>query len=181
MKQFYGMSQTGNLKEALSGLDKPRLILLFSNADQFSAHVAELQTFFPNVPSIGCSGMSYSTRVTEKGVGIIAFTGDISVAVNVLESASTMPVKYSDRLERDLVQVKAAAKDTVCINLCTGNDASVLTTMYSVLGRQNISLTGGTVDAGKVSVKSSIFEDIDNMVSQITPLARELEKKKCFA
>ena len=44
MKQFYGMSQTGNLKEAVKGLNNPKLILLLSNPEQFSGHVAELET-----------------------------------------------------------------------------------------------------------------------------------------
>lgn len=73
MKQYFGMSQTGNLKEAAQGVHAPGLLILMSNADQFEAHVTELESLFPGVPSIGCIGMSYSTRVVEKGVGLVAF------------------------------------------------------------------------------------------------------------
>ena len=158
MKQFFGKSQTGNLKEAVKGINQPGLLLLMSNADQFEAHVAELEQLYPGVPSIGCIGMSYDTKVVEKGVGVVAFTGVTAVA-NVLEQVSVMPVKYIERLEQDLKKVGASERDTVCLDFCTGNDACVLTTIYSVLGKAHIQLVGGTGDAGKVSANGKIYED----------------------
>ena len=161
MKQFFGKSQSGNLKEAVQGLHDPKLLILMSNADQFAAHVAELDALFPDVPSTGCSGICYDTQIVEKGVGIIAFTENVTVVANVLEEASLMPVKYIERLEKDARQIGANSRDTVCIDLCTGNDACVLTTIYSILGKQNIPLVGGTGDAGKVSLNGKIYEDAD--------------------
>ena len=159
MKQFYGKSQNGNLREAAGGLRNPQLILLMSNSDQFSAHVSELESLFPGVPSIGCIGMSYDTTVVEKGVGIVAFTDHINAAAGVIEQVSTMPVKYINRLKEDVQRLGARAEDTVCIDFCSGNDACVLTTLYSVLGPKNIPLVGGTGDAGKISVNGRIYED----------------------
>lgn len=158
MKQFFGKSQTGNLKEAVKGINQPGLLLLMSNADQFEAHVAELEQLYPGVPSIGCIGMSYDTKVVEKGVGVVAFTGVTAVA-NVLEQVSVMPVKYIERLEQDLKKVGASERDTVCLDFCTGNDACVLTTIYSVLRKAHTQLVGGTGDAGKVSANGKIYED----------------------
>ncbi len=159
MKQFYGRSKNGNLKEALKGLSNPKLIMLMSNDKQFEAHVEELQTLYPNVPSIGCIGMSYDKTMTESGVGVVAFFDNAVVSTNVLEQVSTMPVKYIKRLEADLQKVNASSKDTVCIDFCAGNDACVLTTMYSVLGKKNISLVGGTGDAGRVSANGVVYSD----------------------
>jgi len=85
LRQFFGKSQTGNLQEAVRGLSKPQLILLLSNSEQFEAHVKKLEALYPNVPSIGCIGMSYDTKVVEKGVVVIAFYDGISAAANVLE------------------------------------------------------------------------------------------------
>ena len=153
------MSQNGNLQEAVQGLKNPQLIMLLSNADQFEKHVAELEKLYPKIPSIGCIGMSYDTRIVEKGVGIIAFTDGITAAANVLEEVSTMPVKYIERLQQDVKKVNASPKDTVCIDFCSGNDACVLTTIYSVLGNMNISLVGGTGDAGKVSANGKVYQD----------------------
>lgn len=159
MKQFFGMSQSGNLQEAVYGLNNPQLIMLLSNSEQFEAHVKKLESLYPNVPSIGCIGMSYDNRIVEKGVGIVAFYGGVTAAANVLEEAATMPVKYIKRLEQDVKNVNGSQKDTICIDFCSGNDACVLTTIYSVLKRQNISLVGGTGDSGKVSANGKIYED----------------------
>ena len=159
MKQTFGKSQSGNLKEAVRGISKPQFLMLFSNGDQFESHVRELEEIFPEVPSIGCIGMSYDTKVVEKGVGVVAFSEGVVAAANVLEEVSVMPVKYIDRLEQDVNSVKGSHNDTVCIDLCSGNDACVLTTIYSVLKRRDISLVGGTGDAGKVSANGRVYED----------------------
>lgn len=159
MRQFFGMSQSGNLNDAVRGLNNPQLIMLFSNTDQFEKHVKQLEALYPKVPSIGCIGMSYDNRIVEKGVGIVAFQDGIHAAANVLEEVSTMPVKYIERLEQDVEKVDGSQRDTVCIDFCSGNDACVLTTIHSVLKRQNISLMGGTGDAGKVSANGKVYED----------------------
>ena len=131
MKQFYGMSQRGNLEEALQGLYHPQFIMLLSNESQFEEHVKELERRYPGVPSIGCIGMCYQASVVEHGVGVIAFTDGVDAAANVLEKVSATPVKYIRRLEQDMHRVKGSSRDTVCIDFCTGNDACVLTTMYT--------------------------------------------------
>lgn len=159
MRQFFGISPSGDLKEAVRGLGNPQFIMLLSNKDQFEAHVKKLEALYPRVPSIGCIGMSYSSRVIENGVGIIAFYDGITAAANVLEEASSMPVKYIRRLEQDVKNVNGTHQDTICIDFCSGNDACVLTTIHSVLKRQNISLVGGTGDAGKISANGKVYED----------------------
>lgn len=159
MKQFFGMSQRGELREAVRGLDKPQFIMLLSNKKQFEAHVKELEKIFPGVPSIGCIGMSYDTKVVEDGVGVIAFLNGVKAAANILEQVSVMPVKYIGRLKQDMKAVNGSQNDTICIDFCTGNDACVLTTINTVLKHKRISLVGGTGDAGKVSANGKVYED----------------------
>ena len=159
MKQFFGISQSGNLAEAVSGLHSPQFIMLLSNASKFAEHVSALEKRYPGVPSIGCIGMSYQTRVVERGVGVIAFYDGVQAAANVLEQVSAMPVKYIARLEEDMRRVGGSGRDTVCIDFCAGNDACVLTTIYTALRRQGISLVGGTGEGGKVSANGRIYED----------------------
>lgn len=159
MKQFFGMSQVGDLKEAVRGLRDPQLLMLISNDKQFEAHVKELEKLYPQIPSIGCIGMSYDTKVVEKGVSVIAFLDGVSAAANVLEEVSVMPVKYIERLEQDINRVNGSQKDTICIDFCSGNDACVLTTVYSALKNRNISLVGGTGDAGRVSANGKVYKD----------------------
>ena len=59
VKQFFGTSHSGNLSEAVRGLQQPQLLILMSNSEQFEAHVKELEKRYPGVPSIGCVGMCY--------------------------------------------------------------------------------------------------------------------------
>ncbi|MDE7323287.1 MAG: hypothetical protein K2N73_11325 [Lachnospiraceae bacterium] len=159
MRQFFGMSQSGDLAEALRGLDNPQFIMLMSNNAQFETHVKQLEKYYPGVPSIGCIGMSYDIRVVEEGVGIVAFYDGVSAAANVLEQVSVMPVKYIKRLEEDVRKINGTGGDTVCIDFCAGNDACVLTTINTVLAHRGISLVGGTGDAGKVAANGRIYED----------------------
>ena len=98
MKESYGTSSSGNLKEAVRGLGNPAFLILMSNAEQLEAHAAELEELYPGVPSIGCIGMSYQTGVTEKGVSVTAFEG-VEAVTDVLEQASIMPVKYISHLK----------------------------------------------------------------------------------
>ncbi len=159
MKQVFGMSERGDLKEAVRNMKEPSLLLLMSNEDQFEGHVEQLEAAFPGVPSIGCINMSYGARVVEKGVGVIAYTEGVAAAAGLLEEVSSVPVKYIHRLQKDLDKIGAASHNTVCINFCTGNDACVVTTMYSVLGARKIPMMGGTGYAGKVSVNGKVYED----------------------
>ena len=85
MKQFFGNSHRGDLKEAAKGLHEPSFIMLLSNQKQFDAHVKELEHMYPRVPSIGCIGMSYGRKVEETGVGVIALYDGINAVANVLE------------------------------------------------------------------------------------------------
>ncbi len=158
MRQFFGKSQSGDLKEAVRGLQNPQLVMLISNQEQFEGHVKKLEELFPKVPSIGCIGMAYGRAMVERGVSVIAFQG-VAAAANVLEQASVMPVKYIQRLKRDVEAVGGSQKDTVCIDFCAGNDACILTTIHSVLKHRGISLVGGTGDAGMVSANGQVYRD----------------------
>ena len=40
-----------------------------------------------------------------------------------------MPVKYIDRLMKDVRAVNGSQENTICIDFCTGNDACALTTI----------------------------------------------------
>lgn len=159
MRQFFGTSQGGDLAAAVRGLSNPKFLMLLSNNSQFETHVKALESLYPKVPSIGCIGMSYDTSIVENGVSVIAFLDDISATANVLEQVSTMPVKYIERIEQDIIKIGASAQNTVCIDFCSGNDACVLTTIYSSLKHRGIQLVGGTGDGGKVSANGRVYYD----------------------
>ena len=160
MKFAYGSSAVGDLKEALAHIKNPTLLVLFTTEDNFERHVAELEETFPKIPSIGCIGTSYAgTTLTESGVTVIAFSDSVKALANVIPNLSKAPVKYVKQLSDDLLAIKANQRDTVCLDFATGHDSKLLTSINSVLDPKNISLAGGTVACGKVSVNGKIYED----------------------
>ena len=160
MKQQYFKSDSGNLKEFAGKLGSPDLIVMISEKDLFRTHVSELEAMYPGVPSIGTTGHFYGKTLKEGGVALTAFYG-AKVKAGVLRSVSTMPVRDIGTLQSHVREIAPGANDTACIDLCTGNDAAVLTTMYSILGKNHICLTGGTAFDGMVSCCGQVYEDAD--------------------
>lgn len=159
VRQFYGTSRSGSIREAVKGLSEPKGIILLSNAEQFAEHVTELETLYPEVPSIGCVAMAYGREVTEKGVAVVAFLENVSAVTGVMEEASSMPVKYIRRLEQDISKIKPSGNNTAMIDFCTGNDAAVMSSIRYLLEKHHIELMGGTGDAGRLSCNGKIYED----------------------
>lgn len=161
MKQFTGASRSGSVEEAVQGLVSPEfLIICSSDREKFPAQVKELEALFPGVPSIGCVGQSYAgTEVVENGLTITAFRDGVQAAANVLEEAGSMPVKYIKRLENDMARINGRQDNTVCIDFCAGNDECVLATIYSVLEKKKIPLTGGTAWEGTVCCNGNVYEN----------------------
>ena len=94
MKQFFGVSQSGNLKEAVRGLHNPQMLLLMSNPGQFEQHVEELEKLFPQAP----------TALTSCCKRWIYFTGILETCSNTLAAAftpsqkATTPTPFSTTL-----------------------------------------------------------------------------------
>ena len=158
MREVYGKSDRGDLKEALKGISNPDAFILISNGKQFEAHVKELAELYPDVPSIGGTGHFYGKTVKEGGVGIIALSG-VKAAAGVMRYAGTMPIHDVSGLQKNVSAVSGNSKDTVCIDICTGNDACVITSMDSVLCKSNISLIGGTSMDPFVSANGEVYPD----------------------
>lgn len=161
MKQFIGVSARGDFGEAVQGLRNPELLIFcVSDKEEFPKVVAQAEQAFPGVPSIGCVGQSYGqTHVLEKGIMVTAFSEGVTAVANVLTDVSTMPLKRIRQLEKDVAAVAPGRDNTVCIDFCSGNDETVLTTISSVLSGHHVSLTGGTAWEGLVSANGVVYED----------------------
>ena len=70
MKQLYGMSQNGNLAEAVKNIRNPKLLILASNPGQFEQHVKELEELYNTadiaVSSLGMHRIGFTTGQTLK-------------------------------------------------------------------------------------------------------------------
>ncbi len=161
MEQFIGKSLSGNLKEAVYGLSEPKFIILFSKEEYFEKHVRELEKMYPDIPSIGCVGTSYTGDIYngDDGCSVIAYTGSIEAVTGVLTDIEQAPVLKIRELDENMRKINAESDNTVCIDLCTGNDGCVVTTLNMVLRRFNISLVGGTSWCDKVSVNGKVYSD----------------------
>lgn len=162
MKQIVGMSKTGNMKEAISGIanSNPGALIFVTSEEKLAEHARELAAAFPEVPSIGAVGQSYGNKNTnENGVTVIALCDGITAVANVIEELSVMPVKYIKRLETDIQTIGAQPNNTVCFDFCTGCDSCVVTTLNSVLEKKKLSLAGGTSNSKAVAFNGQIYED----------------------
>lgn len=162
MKQVFGMSKTGNIKEAISTIasSKPSALVFSTTEEKLAEHAKELAEAFPGVPSIGGVGQSYGNKNTnENGVTVIALCDGITALGNVIEEVSVMPVKYIKRLENDIQTIGAQPDNTVCFDFCTGCDSRLVTTLNMVLEKKKISLAGGTSNSKAVALNGQIYED----------------------
>lgn len=160
MKISCGMSQTGSLSDALNKIQAPKLIIFVTTEEKLASHAEELYRLYPDIPSIGCVGMSYeNTIINENGISIYGFSDGIEAVGNVIEQVSLMPVKYIARLEKDMNTIQAEQNNTICIDICCGHDEITITTLNSALSKKNISLVGGTGGAGKVAFCGKVYED----------------------
>ncbi|MBQ4486506.1 MAG: hypothetical protein II936_05825 [Oscillospiraceae bacterium] len=160
MNQYIGTSDSGNFREAVRGITgAPQLLIMLSTKDNFSTHCLQLKEMYPDTPSIATTGFFYDSRF-HNGLGIIAFYG-VDVVTGVMRNASRYPIKDINELKKNIRTISPGADNTVCIDFCTGNDACVLTTMYSVFKSTGIQLTGGTAFDGMVAVNGTIYDDAD--------------------
>lgn len=161
MKQFVGMSESGNLKQATSGLSSPdMLVIIDSDKERFKKGAEELEEMFPGVPSIGCVGQFYgANKAMEAGLIVVGLCGNVKAAAGILTNVSTMPMKQIKQLERAMDFVGGSSDNTVCIDFSSGNDECVIASIQSVLKRKGISLTGGTAWDGLVSCNGKVYED----------------------
>lgn len=159
MKQIYGQSQNGNLKEAAASISNPEALILMTSAENFDRHVNELAEMYKGVPSIGGIGISYAgTSAAETGVTLIGLYG-VSACAGAIEELSTMPVKYIKRLTDAINACGAGAGNSACFDFTTGCDGKLVTTLNVELDKRNIPLIGGTVDGPTISVNGNIYKD----------------------
>ena len=158
MNQAFYKSDNGDLASLFGQIGNADLIIMVSNGSMFERHVKALQTRFPNIPSIATTGHFYGNTLREGGVGIVTMRG-VSAVTGVLRYVNSMPLHDIKNFERDLSKVGGSGVNTAVIDFCTGNDSMALSTLHTVLQKNNIQLTGGTAFEGKVAYNGNIFED----------------------
>lgn len=160
MKQSVHISKSGNAKEALQHINNPTLLMFMTTKENISKHAEEIKKMFPNVPSIGCVGDSYSgTEVYNSLLMVVAYSDEIDVQANVITNVNICPAKHLKKIYEDSNKINAGMSDTVCIDFCTGNDEVVITILNSVLEKKHIPLIGGTAGDGLVAYNGTVYEN----------------------
>ncbi|MDF2950237.1 MAG: hypothetical protein K0R07_2287 [Sedimentibacter sp.] len=142
------------ISEATSGFKSPKLILFFSNTQQFESYTLLLGERFSNSIIMGattyagfCKNGAYKDSLL-----VIGIEDGIECYADVLEDVDRYPIKYVDRIS-DVVSKFKNTTNTVCFEISSGLigcEELVLSTFNSVLENKNIPLFGGTAgDYGK--------------------------------
>ncbi len=159
MKLMYGFSKNGILTDALTRIKNPDAIIFLSNPDQLEQHAKEIAQCFPDIPSIGAISIGYANQHTlSEGVIVYGFQ-DVTVAIDILDHLSTMPVRHIDRMTRALRQIEPGDADTICFDISVGNDTMLVATFNSVLENKNIPLVGGRSSGAILALNGSLYTD----------------------
>lgn len=160
MKQSVHISKSGNAKEALQHIINPSLLMFMTTKENISKHAEAIRKMFPDVPSMGCVGDSYSgTEIYNSLLMIVAYSDGIDVQANVITDVNKCPARHMKKIYEDSNKVNAGISDTVCIDFCTGNDEVVITTLNAVLEKKQIPLIGGTAGDGLVAYNGRVYEN----------------------
>lgn len=148
MKVFIG-SGSGNagnaVRQALTGISNPQLILFSAGYDIFKDAAAEIQARFPEAASLGVIGQRICDgKVSDGGVAVAAFDDGVRCVTGVVEGLSFCPARSIPSLKQQMGVIDPGTDDSVCLEFCTNNEGRLVTTMNAVLEGWNVHLAGGT-------------------------------------
>ncbi len=134
--------------EATAGMKQPKLILFFSEADNFPLYTLEMKEQFPESIIIGsttfvglCKEGAYKDTLLVLGI-----EAGIECYGDVLEEVDKYPLKYIDRVQNCVNQFKNT-DNTICFEVSSAlisSEELILSTLNSVLTDKGIPLFGGS-------------------------------------
>lgn len=144
----------------------PKFLVLLSSFDQFEKAASLISGKYPNTPIIGSGTISYyGNNSSDKRMILISFGSDADVQVGVVRRLSQVPMLDIPELEEKVAKISAGDNDTICLEFCTNNEETLVTTLNVALEKARIPIVGGTVfgnPAGttpKVLVNGQLYED----------------------
>lgn len=169
MKTYVG-SGKGNAAQALeaatSGLSSPNMILFIAPYQNMAETAKILKEKYPKTQSIGTIGISLANgKVSDSSTVVLGFFGDAVVKCGIIKELDSCPVSYIDKLQEDMNSVSPGRDDTVCIEYCTNDEETLVSTMSTALAKKNVPLVGGTTygapngKPGIVAYNGNIYEN----------------------
>lgn len=166
------------VEEVCRQFSNPKLILYYSQGEQFETYTKLLHNKYPESICMGATTLVNINQAgaDKKGLMAVGIESGITCCADVLEDANKYPIKYVDRIERCVKEV-GNIKDTLCLEFTTAfccAEESVLSALNSVLLDKKIPIFGGTAGDdisstttlvglnGKVYQNSAVFALIHN-------------------
>lgn len=157
------------VNEATRGFGNPKLILYFSQVDQFAAHTALLHQKFPN--SI-CMGASTHVGIRKegafkRGMTAVGIESGIRCSAGVLPNAKEFPIKGLDGIRQNLRAI-GSRENTLCLEFTTAlccAEETVLAVLNAALEGTQIPIMGGSAGddaSGKITYVGLNGETYDN-------------------
>lgn len=152
MNYKIGKSSKRDLNEAISeatvGFTSPKLIIYFSNVEQFEVYTEKMKDKFKNSIILGATTFAGFCKdgAYKDSLLVIGIENGIECYANVLEEVDRYPLKYVNRVI-ECVNKFHDTTNTVCFEISTALiscEELILSTLNSVLDDNQIPIFGGS-------------------------------------
>lgn len=194
MKTFVGVGKgnaQGAFKQAVQGIGKPAGIIFISEYNMTAEVSKLLNEEYPGVSHIGVTGSSMGNgHVSDDQLVILGLYDDAKLSFGIIEELDSCPMAYIGRLRKSLEEVSANKDNTVCWEFCTNSEEKLISTMQTVVSKNNIPLLGGTAFGipegkksivaynGKVYENACVYAVIKNTTGKVRIYKENIYKKR---
>lgn len=159
MKSFTGvgdfLKDADAIAAAVEGLIDPALIIFTAPFEFFRDTAYKIAKKFPDAEIIGGVAETVVDGLeTEGRLSILAlFDSDSRISTGYIIDINKYPVRMVRELERCADSVGAGEEDTVCFEMCTGNEEVLMTTLNSVFESRGIATFGAASSTPRTTQK----------------------------
>ena len=154
------------INEATANFRNPKFMFISSELKEFKKSFEILFEKYPEAFVMGMTGPSIpDVQVIDNNIGIFAIEDGIEISAGVITDISKYPLKYISEIESTVNKINAGEENTVCLEVCTGTEEVLVSTINSVLFKKGIPLVGGTTQGNDkngvkyVGFNGIIYED----------------------
>lgn len=133
------------VKEAARNFDNPKFIFICTEFKKFAESTKILGEMYPNAVIIGTTGVTLTQgQVVRDNIVLWSINSGVEISANIIENLSKFPIKSIKKIEESISNINPGRDNTVCLEVCTGNEEVLVSTLNSALSKRGIPLIGGT-------------------------------------
>lgn len=135
------------IAEALQNITTvPSLLIYLVNGPELPITAYTIYEQYPHIPTMGIPTYLYCNgQVDAASIILLAFDDDTAVRCDIIHDLSHCPVQGILPLEHNIADISPGEDDTICLEFCTGNEETLITTLNAVLESRHIPLIGTTI------------------------------------